>query len=329
VAETSDVPLRVDAIQYELASGPCVDAIIDNTTYHCPDLAEERRWPEFGRRAVAEAGVRSMLSFRMFLEDDDLIAGLNFYATDVDAFDENAVTTGLLLATHGALALSALRRGDTASHLARALESNREIGVAMGVLMSQHKITRGRPGAFKTVAETSEVPLRVDAIQYELGYGPCVDAIVDNTTYHCPDLAEEQRWPEFGPRAVAEAGVHSMLSFRMFLEDEDLIAGLNFYASTVDAFDENAVTTGLLLATHGALALSALRRGDTAAQLARALESNREIGVAMGVLMSQHRITRDQAFNLLRITSQHTHRKLSQVAADVADTGTLELPKLQ
>ncbi|MDQ1739576.1 MAG: hypothetical protein QOE53_1228, partial [Pseudonocardiales bacterium] len=44
-------------------------------------------------------------------------------------------------------------------------------------------ITRGRPGAFKTVAETSDVPLKVDAIQYELGYGPCVDAIVDNTTY--------------------------------------------------------------------------------------------------------------------------------------------------
>jgi hypothetical protein len=190
-------------------------------------------------------------------------------------------------------------------------------------------ITRGRPGAFKTVAETGDVPLKVDAIQYELGYGPCIDAIVDNTTYHCPDLAEEQRWPEFGRRAVEEVGIRSMLSYRMFLEDDDLIAGLNLYSSKTDAFDENDVTTGLLLATHGALALSALRRGDTAAHLARALESNREIGVAMGVLMSQHKITREQAFDLLRITSQHTHRKLSQIAADVADTGTLELPKLQ
>ncbi|HEX8093922.1 GAF and ANTAR domain-containing protein [Jatrophihabitans sp.] len=190
-------------------------------------------------------------------------------------------------------------------------------------------ITRGRPGAFKTVAETSDVPLKVDSIQYELGYGPCIDAIVDNTTYVCPDLAEEQRWAGFGRRAVEEVGIRSMLSFRMFLEDDDLIAGLNFYSSETDAFDENAVTTGLLLATHGALALSALRRGDTAAHLARALESNREIGVAMGVLMAQHKITRDQAFNLLRITSQHTHRKLSQIAADVADSGTLELPKLQ
>jgi hypothetical protein len=190
-------------------------------------------------------------------------------------------------------------------------------------------ITRGRPGAFKTVAQTSDIPLRVDSIQYELGCGPCVDAILDNTTYVCPDLAEEKRWPGFGRRAVDEVGVRSMLSYRMFLEDDDLIAGVNFYSTKTDAFDETAVTTGLLLATHGALALSALRRSDTAAHLSRALQTNREIGVAMGVLMTQHKITREQAFDLLRITSQHTHRKLSEIAADVADTGTLELPKLQ
>ena len=95
------------------------------------------------------------------------------------------------------------------------------------------------------------------------------------------------------------------------------------------AFNENDQTVGLLLATHGALAVSALRRGETAAHLARALASNREIGVAMGVLMNQHKITRDQAFDLLRITSQHTHRKLAEIAADVADTGTLEVPRLQ
>ena len=190
-------------------------------------------------------------------------------------------------------------------------------------------ITRGRPGNFKTLAATSEVPLKVDSIQYALGYGPCVDAIVDNTTYVSGDLASEQRWPGFGQRAADEIGVLSMLSFRMFLEDDDLIAGLNFYSSKPDAFDENSQTVGLLLATHGALAMSALRRGETAANLARALASNREIGVAMGVLMAQHKISREQAFDLLRITSQHTNRKLADIAVDVADTGTLELPKLQ
>jgi hypothetical protein len=216
-----------------------------------------------------------------------------------------------------------------ASSAENVLTSITEYGLRLVESAGHAAITRGRAGKFTTVAATSEVPLRVDAIQYELGYGPCVDAIVDNTVYRTGDLRSEPRWPGFGPRAADEAGVLSMLSFRMFLEGDDLIAGLNFYSGKPDAFDEKDNTFGLLLATHGALALTALNRGEAAAQLARALESNREIGVAMGVLMARHKITREQAFNLLRVASQHTHRKLAAIAADVADTGTLDLPTLQ
>ncbi len=219
-----------------------------------------------------------------------------------------------------------LRESGSADEVLQTITDN---GIAVIAGAEHAAITRGRPGNFITVAATSELPLKVDAIQYELGCGPCVDAILENTTFVTGDLATDGRWPEFGKRAFTECGVVSMLSFRMFLEDDDLIAGLNLYSTQPSAFDENDQTVGLLLATHGALAVSALRRGETAAHLARALASNREIGVAMGVLMNQHKITRDQAFDLLRITSQHTHRKLAEIAADVADTGTLEVPRLQ
>ncbi|MCW2658134.1 MAG: hypothetical protein JWR06_2327, partial [Jatrophihabitans sp.] len=55
------------------------------------------------------------------------------------------------------------------------------------------------------------------------------------------------------------------------------------------------------------------------------LASNRDIGVAIGVLMGLHRVTREQAFDLLRVASQGKHRKLADVARDVADTGSLDL----
>jgi hypothetical protein len=188
-------------------------------------------------------------------------------------------------------------------------------------------ITRGRNGKFETIAASSELPLKVDSIQYDLGYGPCIDAIRNDTVYHSPDLANEQRWPRFGERVTREAGVQSMVSYRMFLEGDDQIAGLNFYSTKPDAFSEHDRTVGLLLSTHGALAVAAVSRGETAAHMTAALKSNREIGVAMGVLMATHKLTRDQAFDLLRIASQHTHRKLADIAVDVADTGTLDLPK--
>jgi AmiR/NasT family two-component response regulator len=58
------------------------------------------------------------------------------------------------------------------------------------------------------------------------------------------------------------------------------------------------------------------------------LKTSREIGIAMGILMNASKLTRDQAFDLLRIASQHTHRKLSEIAADIAETGQLPtLPK--
>ena len=58
-----------------------------------------------------------------------------------------------------------------------------------------------------------------------------------------------------------------------------------------------------------------------------ALESNRDIGVAIGILMATKLVTKlvtqQEAFDALRITSQHTHRKLHLVALKVTETGEL------
>jgi hypothetical protein len=43
----------------------------------------------------------------------------------------------------------------------------------------------------------------------------------------------------------------------------------------------------------------------------------------IGILMVTHKITRTQAFDLLRITSQHANQKLADLAREVGDTGIL------
>lgn len=188
-------------------------------------------------------------------------------------------------------------------------------------------ISQGRQARFRTVAATDEVVERTDQIQYEMGTGPCVDAIVKDTVLVANDLANDQRWPQFGRRAFETTGIASMLSFRLFFENpQGVTAGLNMYARRRDAFNERSRAIGLILATHGALAVSTALARDKADNLERALRTSREIGIAMGVLMHQHKITREQAFDLLRVASQHTHRKLADIATDVADTGHLELP---
>lgn len=60
--------------------------------------------------------------------------------------------------------------------------------------------------------------------------------------------------------------------------------------------------------------------------LSVALGTNREIGVAMGIVMAEHKLTVEQSFDLLRRVSQHSHRKLREIALEVTETGMIELP---
>jgi hypothetical protein len=184
-------------------------------------------------------------------------------------------------------------------------------------------ITQLNHDSFRTVAASSEIARQADQIQYELGTGPCVDAILDRTTYRPRDLMTDARWPEYG-RRVAALGLRSMLSYRMD-NGPGLIGGLNVYADQVDAFDDGAAAIGLLLATHGAIAASAVAHRAHAEQLEHALASNRKIGMAIGILMALHKVTEKQAFDLLRIASQNTNRKLRDVADDVVESGTLDV----
>jgi AmiR/NasT family two-component response regulator len=98
---------------------------------------------------------------------------------------------------------------------------------------------------------------------------------------------------------------------------------LNIYSGAKDAFDEDAVRQGTLLAAQCSLLVSTHLAADRSDNLVKALGSNREIGMAMGVLMGRCNVTPDEAFAMLRRSSQDANRKLSEVAADVVDTGEL------
>jgi AmiR/NasT family two-component response regulator len=55
-------------------------------------------------------------------------------------------------------------------------------------------------------------------------------------------------------------------------------------------------------------------------QLKVARDSNRRIGMAMGIVMSQQQVDETVAFDMLRRISQNTNRKLRDVAEDVIRT---------
>lgn len=181
-------------------------------------------------------------------------------------------------------------------------------------------ITRGQ---VRSEAASSDLPVQVDAVQAELDEGPCLDALRDHETYRTGDLGHEvARWPTFGPRVARDLDVHSMLSFRMFVQD-DTLGAFNFYSHEHDAFDDEVARAGSVFAAHASLALVRAREHDKVLNLEKALDSSRTIGAACGILMSQHHLTEEQAFAVLKTYSQNSNRKLRDVADDVVHTGVL------
>ena len=168
---------------------------------------------------------------------------------------------------------------------------------------------RGRTGS--TPASSNDVPPMVDAIQYETGEGPCLDAIREQEVFRTSNLASESRWPGFSSRAQRETGVRSMLCFRLFVEG-DTLGALNLYAKATDAFDHEDRTVGSVFAAHAAIALSSALHDE---QMEEALQSRDVIGQAKGMLMAREGVSADQAFDMLRRASQRLNVKLRDLAA--------------
>jgi len=173
-----------------------------------------------------------------------------------------------------------------------------------------------RNGAIDTPAATDELPRRGDALQYELGEGPCLDAIWHYDTVISANLAEEDRWTKWAPRVAAELGVWSMLCLRLFTSTE-LVGGLNLYSKEMDAFDEDDAYTGTYLAAQIAVAVAETQQQDGL----RIGALNRTIiGQAQGILMERYNIDAEEAFNVMRRVSQDNSIKLIRVADELVRT---------
>jgi GAF domain-containing protein len=178
-----------------------------------------------------------------------------------------------------------------------------------------------RRSEIRTVATTGDLPCEVDQAQLEAGQGPCLTALYDENIVSVPDVERDGRWPLFTERAV-KLEVASMLSFQLFVENDDLGA-LNLYANGVNAFSDESEHVGSLFAGHAAIALSAAQERR---HLGEAVQTRDLIGQAKGILMERHGLDADQAFAALTRVSQLTNTKLRDIAEQLTRTGKLPSP---
>jgi GAF domain-containing protein len=132
-----------------------------------------------------------------------------------------------------------------------------------------------------------------------------------------PEMAREDRWPQWAARA-RDLGVNSSLSIGLPVQDT-VTGALNVYATTPEAFDDDAVVLGQTFAGYAAVALANAHLYDTTATLAQqmqaAMDSRAVIEQAKGIIMGERRCTAEEAFSILTKVSQDTNRKVRDVAA--------------
>jgi hypothetical protein len=171
-----------------------------------------------------------------------------------------------------------------------------------------------------TVAATDELPALVDRLQLQAQEGPLLEQRPGRGAVVVDDLLADGRWPRFSADCVEATGVRSLLSLRVALAGSDQ-AVLSLYGTTPGAFADGQVVLASMMAPFAALAVESRLRVEDVGNLTAALETSRQIGIAVGIVMASHRVPSDEAFALLRRSSMDLNRKLHDVAQEVELTG--------
>ncbi|HEX5694760.1 MAG TPA: GAF and ANTAR domain-containing protein [Acidimicrobiia bacterium] len=236
--------------------------------------------------------------------------------TEVDDAVATAETESSSLASSfAAIALDLFGAGELAEVMRRIVE------VATSVIgnCDLASVTMLEGDQFSTPVYTHTNALRVDEFQYSTQQGPCIEALLSGTVHGTTPGWREQ-WPDWAAKAE-EAGIGSVLAVPLRIPDTIhlRLGAVNMYSYSADGFTDADQELALILSAHAAIAAVVARERDERQHQERsfheALGSRDVIGQAKGMLMERHQITADEAFDILRRSSQNLNSKLRDVAA--------------
>lgn len=179
------------------------------------------------------------------------------------------------------------------------------------------RVRFGIPGA-----GVGSIVTRIAAIVDEVGEAPALTAVDRLEVMVSADLTREPRWPEYAARVVAQTPIRSVMVFPLHLHTQTF-GVLVLYADRPGFFVAGKADLAAVYADHATVVLARALAAEQSTNLRVALESNRAIGQAIGILMSRYRIREADAFDILRLASQATHRKVREIAQDVVVQGDI------
>jgi len=168
VAAADELANQLDEQQYELDTGPCLQALATGEVVDAPDLGVESRWDGYPTIAMGH-GILSVYSVPLVVAGKP-VGVLNLYAGTPNAFRVVDRQLAALVAGQAAIAVTAaLRHYDEVTlsdHLRVALSSRSVIDQAIGIVMAQQRGTPARGfAALRTISQRRNIKLRVVAAE--------------------------------------------------------------------------------------------------------------------------------------------------------------------
>ncbi|MBS9373634.1 GAF and ANTAR domain-containing protein [Rhodococcus sp. B50] len=170
-----------------------------------------------------------------------------------------------------------------------------------------------------TSAATGPMVEHLDALQYELGDGPCLAAIRNAEPVRVDNLEEEERWPEWSRRAV-ELGMASSLSVPLQYAGKTMGA-LKVYSVRPRAYSSDSEDILGRFADQAAILLANMHTLSEAEalneRLLRALRDRDMIATAKGIVMLRENLDAGRAVQRLLELSLQRRIAVREVAAEI------------
>jgi hypothetical protein len=177
------------------------------------------------------------------------------------------------------------------------------------------------PAAQTTMCASDGLAARLDELQFDLGEGPCWEAMGSNLPVLHPDIraGDGAAWPEFD-EAVRREAVGAMFAFPMVVGALE-IGAVDLYTSSPGTLTNAELADAATLAKLASWQV--LRRilaaNDGHDDTEEESHSRREIHQATGMVLAQLEVTAEDAALLLRAHAFSSGRTVREIANDVVE----------
>jgi hypothetical protein len=166
----------------------------------------------------------------------------------------------------------------------------------------------------ETISATDALASRIDELQFDLGEGPCWDALSTRHPVIEPDLAVTDSWPAFA-EAVRREEVAAIFAFPLVFGPLE-IGAVDLYSTAPRLLTVDQQRQALALSAIVSRIMLRHAIGESV-PTATSTYSRRLVHQATGMVLAQLETTPDDAYLIIQARAYAENRSMREVAEDV------------